>query len=315
MSATKTVKATASRKSTSKAVTATDSATPAPLKKKGSGPIELPEFKRAMIVVYVIGETPLIVHAWSKKARIEMLLKQMGQTVPRYPRSPVRDFLDSIYHTADGAYGFPATALKSAMVSACTSMNREITKIAAQQAFYVQSERGLAQTAFTGIDTPIQLVRLYSPNAPRMREDATKIGIGRSKTAMLSYRAEFDPWGMRVAVQYNRLLVTRSTVAALVDTAGFAVGMGEWRQERSGINGSFRLASEAEQKMIDGWAKQPPKPPVLPDEQAFIAEALEALRVYGEAKDELETAAETMVEAVAKVEATRRRNGHARGVQ
>ena len=100
----------------------------------------------------------------------------MGQKLPKFPKSPVRDFLDSIYHTDDGAYGFPAPGFKGAMVEACTSMNKEITKVAARQSFYIEAEQGRSQSAFAGLETPMQMLRIHSPVAPSMREDNVRVG-------------------------------------------------------------------------------------------------------------------------------------------
>lgn len=248
--------------------------------KAKAGPIKLPELKRSVFTAYVIGDSPLIVHAWSKKARIEMLAKQMGQKLPKYPKSPVRDFLDSIYRTDDGAYGFPATALKKAMVESCTSMNKEITKVASRQAFFIEAEQGHSNSAFAGLQTPMQLVRIYSPNPPAMREDGVRLN---GKTADLRYRAEFWPWAMKISVIYNSLVVSNATISALVDTSGFAVGIGEWRQEKGGTYGQFRLANAVEIKSINAWIKAGAKEPTLPDEKAFLAQLNDEIRLYGEA--------------------------------
>lgn len=246
------------------------------------GPIELPELQRRVFRAYIWGDSPLIVHAWSQKARLEMLAKQMGQKLPRLPKSPVQEFLSSLYRFPDGGYGFPATALKKAMVQSCTSMNKEITKIAATQAFYIPGEPGVSASAFNNMKTPMGLIRLYSPEPPHIREDAVRLN---GQTSDLRYRGEFTQWGMCVDITYNALVVTEATVAALVDTAGFAVGLGEWRQEKMGISGLFRLATPAEQKLIDKWSKLKPKEPEIPDEQAFIQDIVANVRKYGEAPD------------------------------
>lgn len=247
--------------------------------KPKNGPIELPALRREVFDAYLWGETPLISHAWSRKALMEMLAKQMGQKVPRFPKNPVEDFLASIYRMPDNNYGFPATAIKKCLVTACTSMQKEISKVAAQQAFFVPGIAGSAPSAFAGLRTPMQLVRVLSTAAPQIREDSVRLN---GRTADLRYRAEFSPWAMHVEIIYNASLVSRATVAALLDTAGFAVGLGEWRNEKTGIYGSFRLADPAEQKLIREWEALPSVEPVLPDVDAFVATIREQLERFGE---------------------------------
>lgn len=251
------------------------------VKQKSDGPIELPKLERKTFRAYVVGDTSLIVHAWSRKAITEMLAKQMGQKVPKFPKHPVEDFMASMYRMDDGGYGFPATAIKKALVATCTSMSKEITKVAAQQALFVKAGRGTQTSAFSGRPAPVELVQVFSPVAPQMREDSVRLN---GRTPDLRYRAEFFPWAMRLDIVYNARVVTSATVAALLDTAGFACGLGEWRQERGGINGQFRLASPQEQKEIDKWAKMKPVEPEVSaaDERAFLSRIESDIRQYGE---------------------------------
>lgn len=242
------------------------------------GPIELPELKRGLFRAYIIGDSPLIVHAWGRKALIEMLAKHMGQPLPRFPKSPVQDFLNSLYRMDDNGYGFPANGFKKCLVTSCTSMNKEINQTVTRQAFTVKGEIGYQQSAFAGLKTPMPLFRVHSPEPPHIREDAVKLN---GKLPDLRYRAEFWPWAMIVDLSYNQRLVTQATIAALIDTAGFAVGLGEWRQEKNGINGTFRLADPTERAMVDKWAALPHQEPFLPDEKQFLAELTEAVRKYG----------------------------------
>lgn len=253
-----------------------------------AGPIDLPQLQRRIFPVYLMGETPIIVHAWSQKALEEMVAKQMGQKMPQTNRSPVEDFKSSLYHLNDGAYGFPATGIKRALVSACSSMNKEISQTLVRQAFFISGEEGTSKSGLSGLESPMQLLRVHSPNPPRMREDAVRVGPFGNRKATVTYRAEFSPWAMRFNLVYNALVVTPSTVAAIVDTAGFAVGLGEWRQEKGGIYGQYRLADKKETAEIDKWAKMKPKAPVLPDEEKFLHDLYERVKKYGVKQDENE---------------------------
>src|SRR5262249_50923726 len=144
---------------------------------------------------------PLIVHAWSQKAREEMLRKQMKLPVHRETKNPVEAFLRSMYRTDENFYGVPAVGVKNAMVTACTSVEG-ITKTAARQAFIIVGERGKTKAAFADILSPQDLVRILSPNPPTLREDMVRLaGIGN--TADLRYRAEYWPWGAKLVIRYN----------------------------------------------------------------------------------------------------------------
>ena len=199
-------------------VTADPSAVPQPA-------IVLPMIGLSRIRLTLVGDTPLIVHQWSKKAREEMLAKQMKQAVAaKEAKDPERDYLESIYRQDDGTPGFPVIAFKAAAVTACTSV-ANVTKVAARQAFHIAGE----------------LAPIFGEH--RKREDMVRVGMG---TADIRYRGEFPWWATQIDVTYNRAMLSAEMLVNLFATAGFGVGVGEWRPERDGQNGRFHVADEEE---------------------------------------------------------------------
>lgn len=199
--------------------------------------IELPPLDIQTMKVRLIGDSPLIVHAWSAKAKKAMLDKQMKKaTAGRAAKDPWQDFCESLYWLdgmpdeptpADveaGRFGFPAVAFKNAAVTACTSIG-SMTKVAARQCFHVEGE----------------FVRIEGGVA--QREDVVRVGMG---TADLRYRGEFNPWSAEITVRFNAGLMSAAQVVNLFQTAGFAVGVGEWRPERDGPYGRFHVATSEE---------------------------------------------------------------------
>lgn len=205
---------------------------------KSSTAIALPPLALETVEIPLIGTSPLIVHAWSEKALRAMADKQQKKAAKaREAKDPRDDFLGSLYWLTDrpdkatdddlakARFGLPSVAFKSAAVTACTSTGA-ITKIAARQAFHVVGE----------------MVEIIGP-PPVMREDVTRVGMG---VADLRYRGQFEPWGVRVRVEINTAVLSAEQIVNLFALAGFAVGVAEWRPERDGGNGRFRLASAGE---------------------------------------------------------------------
>src|SRR5215475_3718237 len=85
-----------------------------------SADVMLPKVQFRGFDLWLVGDTPLITHAWSEKAKRQMLNKQLKKASEGRPmRDPEQDFTDSLYEFDDqGNYGFPATAIKEAMLSA-----------------------------------------------------------------------------------------------------------------------------------------------------------------------------------------------------
>lgn len=188
--------------------------------------IKLVEFDIREAQIKLVGDTALICHAWDVKAKRQMLEKQMGiATAGREKKNPEQDFENSLYPHPDGGYGFPAIGFKCAAVTACTSLDKAITKVAARQAFHVHGFNRNELVKINGI--------------PSAREDMVRVGQG---TADIRYRGEFKEWDCVLDLRYNARVLTLDQIVNLFNVAGFAVGVGEWRPECNGQYGLFHVA-------------------------------------------------------------------------
>lgn len=182
------------------------------------------------IVVTLEGTSPLITHPWSIKAIEMMQAKQAGRAAKgRDVRKPLEEYEQAFYRLHDGSPAFPALSFKACAVTACTSLGKEITKVAARQFFHVALEKGCGD-----------LTRIYYPKdcPPVMRTDMVRVGMG---TADIRYRPEFKQWGVKLRVQYNARAVSQEQVVNLLNLGGFAVGIGEHRPETNGDKGRFQV--------------------------------------------------------------------------
>lgn len=186
--------------------------------------IILPPIKIETAAFILIGDSPLIVHAWSEKAKRQMLDKQMKKaTKAREAKDPEADYEACFYRTPTGAYGFPAIGLKSAMVSACRFVDAKMT--VARGAFHIDAEM-------------MEVI-----GDPQMREDMVRVGMG---TADIRYRPEFQQWRIPVTIKFNSAAMSVEQIANLINTAGFGVGIGEWRPEKNGSYGRFHVGTSEE---------------------------------------------------------------------
>lgn len=193
----------------------------------------IPKFRQELMDIYIIGTSPLIQHQFSEKAKRQMLDKQQKKTkVGRDIRDPEAEYLASMYKDENDNYAFPSVAFKSAFVSACAQVP-DVTKVYARQVLHVNGE-------FT---------RIYG-KPPRMREDVVRLS-GPSRPADLRFRASFDDWWARLRVTLNANTLTPEQVVDLFAIAGFSVGVGEWRPERDGQSGTFRIANAKEQAKLE----------------------------------------------------------------
>lgn len=202
-------------------------ARPRPATKDGPIGITLPAMNLQVIKLTVIGDSPLICHAWSHKAKQQMLDKQMKKaTEKKAAKDPEQDYKDSLYPYPGGGFGFPAVGFKSAVVSAC------------------RFAEGVKMTELRGaLHIVGDMVKIQGD--PRPREDMVRVGMG---TADIRYRGEFPEWRAQLTIQFNASMISTEQIANLLNIAGFGVGVGEWRPERNGSFGRFHVASSKETK-------------------------------------------------------------------
>lgn len=187
--------------------------------------IELPRLDLRMITITLVGDSSLICHAWSHKAKAAMLDKQMKRAkTGKAAKDPQQDFEDSLYRMPGGGYGFPAVAFKAAAVSACRFADG-VKMTEARGAFHVLGEL-----------VPIE-------GEPTMREDMVRIAMG---TADIRHRGEFRRWRATLNVRFNASALSPDQIVNLFNVAGFGVGVGEWRPEKDGSYGMFHVATEGE---------------------------------------------------------------------
>lgn len=204
----------------------------------------------------LVGETPLIVHAWSHKAKQEMLDKQRGKktNAKHAVKIPVNDFMDSLYWLTDkpehgdsddealevwkeavssGArFGFPVTGIKQAIITGAYRAGLDVKMTELRGLMFIEGATDASTT---------DIAEIVTPNPPEMREDMVKVG-GMSKTADIRYRPEFRYWEIPLRMRYHADgKYTIEQILNMIGYGGMYCGIGEWRPEKDGQNGMFSL--------------------------------------------------------------------------
>lgn len=178
--------------------------------------------------VPILGTSPLIMHNWSEKARRQMLDAMQGRKAPKEAKDPQAEYEAAFYRTKDGGYGFPVLAFKAATVEASRFYGKSVTKVGLRQTLFFSGE--YSESAKQSL-VPIT-------GEPVMREDVVKVGMsGRD----LRYRPEFAEWSTVLTVTYVKSSLTRESVLSLIDAGGMGTGVGEWRPEKDGDFGTYRV--------------------------------------------------------------------------
>lgn len=187
--------------------------------------------------VPIIGTAPLIMHNWSEKAKRMMLDNMQGRRSPKEPKDPEAEYESAFYRTDEGGNGFPVLAFKAATVEASRFYGKTVTKV------------GLRQTLFfNGIYSKKCNQSLFAiTGEARMREDVVRVGMSGTD---LRYRPEFPEWSTVLTVTFVTSSLTRDSVLSLIDAGGLGTGVGEWRPEKDGDFGTYRIDPTREVKVI-----------------------------------------------------------------
>jgi len=183
-----------------------------------------PIIQKRMIVA-LKSTSPMIQHKWGEKAKTMMREKQAGKkSKTRDIRNPEQECLDATHFTSTGKFGFPAGALKQAIIGAAHK-NIGIEKTLVRKALFVNCP------------DPSNNIEMKTKD-PVMREDMMRVGMG---AADLRYRPEFAEWSATVMLDFNAEMLTEQDIVTLLDRAGFGVGLLEGRPEKGRDNGRFEV--------------------------------------------------------------------------
>jgi hypothetical protein len=180
-----------------------------------------PKFESA--VVTIVGDSPLVIHAFSAKAQNQIReTQEAGSQSQKGKKRAPKDF-DEAYNSARyvsqaGWDGFPASAIRSSMISACRTVGFKMT-IAKMSLFCIADgydERG----------TP--LVRITKG------EPTCHIGPARNANGGIDLRARpmFAPgWEAKVTLRWDSEQFSASDIVNLLARAGGQVGLCEGRPD------------------------------------------------------------------------------------
>lgn len=219
--------------------------------------ISIRKFEMKTAKVRIIGDSPLIVHAWDEKSKKAMLDKQTGKAATKkHPiKMPFDDFARALYWLTEmptetvmdeslgeyrevvteelfdkaieeGArFGFPANSFKMAGNSAAYRMGWVKNQMALRGAYFLASEDG-------------ELVEIKG-DKPQLREDTVTVGMGSSD---LRYRPIFENWYCDLILSVNTEYgLSMNDIVNVINAGGSGVGVGEWRPEKDGIFGRYHV--------------------------------------------------------------------------
>lgn len=197
------------------------------------------EMRIGQLHCLIVGTSPMIMHRFSAKAQRELLMpspkKNRAEKETSLKHDPIAEFRDSIYMNRDpstpAAIHIPSNAFSAALANAALDVPG--------------ATKSQLMRLTTVTDTHIDLF-----GVPKLFMAMTR-SSDMGRTPDVRTRAIFPRWACKVTISYIASLLKERQIANLLATAGLIIGIGDWRSQKGGSYGGFRLAGKDDPEYLD----------------------------------------------------------------
>ena len=186
-----------------------------------------------LVEVEIRGVTPLLIHKFNEEAEQAKATRR----VEVKQRDPRDEATKNAYIAQDGSYYFNAFSIPSAMGNA--GANHKMRGTRKTLRFVVPSAVRMKRDTIT-------ILNGAGP-AKSFEVDSRPVTIPATKGRVMRHRPRFDQWGARFEMYVNEALLSVEDAHKLLSEAGESIGIGDFRPEKRGPFGTFRVTKFREQ--------------------------------------------------------------------
>jgi len=199
------------------------------------------KLKQSTITLPIVGTGPLIYNSMSLKAMSALFMGAAKKTAAQkkdIKHNPEEEFVDSCYiNGQDGAYlSFPSTGIKRGMATSALE-TEGVTKAGINRGIYVVGEH----------------INIWG--RPYMNMSVVR-SSDINRTPDIRTRAKLPRWCSEVTIRYISPTFTQNNITSLLTNAGTLCGLGDWRIEKGGPMGGYKLKEASDQKLWDELTKE-----------------------------------------------------------
>lgn len=180
------------------------------------------------VSVTIVGITPMLQHRFGEAAEQAGNSRAMKiqNTTPRAAAESVA------YIAADGTHYFSAAAISRCMAAA--GSNHKMRGSRKSLRFVVPSAVRLNTDTVTILDEA-------GASVTKCDVDSRPVTIPATKGRIMRHRPRYEKWSATFDLVINDALLDVATAHTLLTEAGVGVGIGDFRPEKSGPFGQFRV--------------------------------------------------------------------------
>lgn len=187
--------------------------------------------------IEIIGVTPLLIHRFSEDAEQAKATRRMEVK----QRDPREEATKNAYIAKDGTYYFNAFSIPGAMGNAGANHKARGTR---------KSLRFVVPAAVRPLSEAITIRNGNGGIAKDFEVDSRPVTIPATKGRVMRHRPRFDQWSAHFELSLDDNLLSVEMAHQLLTEAGQSIGIGDFRPEKRGPFGTFRITKfdEAKQK-------------------------------------------------------------------
>lgn len=187
------------------------------------------------IEVEIRGNTPLLIHKFAEQA-------EQGKATRRVmvdSVTPRDEAQKNAYIAQDGTFYFNAFSIPATMANA--GVNHKMRGSRKTLKFIVPSAVRMESDTVTILDESGKAARNFEV-------DSRPVTIPATKGRVMRYRPRFDKWGAKFRLLLNDQMLSSEDAHRLLNEAGESMGIGDFRPEKRGPFGTFRVTKFEEIK-------------------------------------------------------------------
>lgn len=181
------------------------------------------------IDVEIVGVTALLIHRFGEQA-------EAGEATRRIvvdTRDPRTEALSHAYVAPDGTFYFSAFSIPNSMSSAGSNHKLKGSR---------KTLRFVVPSAVMVTSDVITIMNGHGGPAENFEVDSRPVTIPSTKGRIMRHRPRFNQWSARFSLLLDDKQLSVDMASQLLTEAGLSIGIGDFRPEKRGPFGRFRVA-------------------------------------------------------------------------
>jgi len=187
--------------------------------------VTVKELKLSVIKVKIIGKSPYIPEPMDMSVLELYDLKKSNQTYEKSTESADDKAKKKFYYTEDGRYGIPVRQFYNSMRNASS--------------YLFDRHEGGKRNITEGINISGYIIPLKYGKLTKAIHWGRQAGM--SKAPMKIVRNLFHDWSCELEIEFNQAQLSAEQIINVLKWAGFYIGVGAFRKEKTGNYGAFTV--------------------------------------------------------------------------